>query len=330
MNNTPLLKIENVSKHFLLKSSFIDRYLLKKQKIVKAVSNISLFINEGETLGLIGESGCGKSTLGRSILRLHKPTEGKIYFESQDISNLTEKQLKPIRKKMQIIFQDPYASLNPRKSIEEIVKLPLKIHYSLDKNEMDHQVVNMIRKVGLKPQHIKRYPHQFSGGQRQRIGIARALIIEPTFVVCDEPVSALDVSIQAQIIQLMAKLKEELSLTFLFISHDISVVAYLSDRIAVMYLGEIVELAEVNELLKNPLHPYTRILLDAIPQVEQIGTRKLKTLSGDLPSPLNPPTGCKFHTRCPDAMKICGIEVPKSCEYDENHSVACHLFRRDA
>ncbi len=329
MNNKPLLKVENISKHFHLQTSFIDKYFLKKMNTVKAVSNISLDIKQGETLGLIGESGCGKSTLGRVILRLHEPTHGKVYFESENITALNQLDLKSIRKKMQIIFQDPYASLNPRMTIEEIVKLPLKIHESLSRKEMNQRVVDIIEKVGLKPQYLKRYPHQFSGGQRQRIGIARALILQPKFVVCDEPVSALDVSIQAQIIQLMAQLKEELSLTFLFISHDISVVAYLSDRIAVMYLGELVELANVGELLKNPRHPYTRILLDAIPQVDQVGVHKRVVLKGDIPSPLDPPKGCKFHTRCPDAVEKCSAEIPESREYSAGHWVSCHLFHNN-
>ncbi|MCD4720434.1 MAG: ATP-binding cassette domain-containing protein [Desulfobacula sp.] len=327
MNNDPLLKVKNVSKHFQLKTGFIDKYLFKKQNIVQAVSNVSLHIQEGETLGLIGESGCGKSTLGRVILRLHEPTQGKVYFGSKEVTALNQLELKKIKQKMQIIFQDPYASLNPRKSVEDIIKLPLKIHESLSKKKMDQRVTDIIARVGLRPQHLKRYPHQFSGGQRQRIGIARALILRPEFVVCDEPVSALDVSIQAQIIQLMGKLKEDFSLTLLFISHDISVVAYLSDRIAVMYLGELVEICDTGELLKNPLHPYTKVLLDSIPRVEQIGAHKRMILKGDIPSPLAPPSGCKFHTRCPEAMEKCNMEVPVSREYSANHWVSCHLYQ---
>lgn len=326
MNNSPLLKVQNVCKHFKLESSFVDKYLFKKQNIVKAVSNISLSINQGDTLGLIGESGCGKSTLGRAILRLHEPTDGKVFFKSEEVTAMSPQQLKKVKQKMQIIFQDPYASLNPRKSIEEIIKLPLKVHESLDRKEMNRRVLEITERVGLKSQHLKRYPHQFSGGQRQRIGIARALILKPEFVVCDEPVSALDVSIQAQIIQLMAELKEDFSLTFLFISHDISVVAYLSDRIAVMYLGELVEIADVKELLKSPLHPYTKVLLDAIPQVDRIGAHNRIVLKGDIPSPLNPPTGCKFHTRCPDAMDKCSKEAPESKEHSPKHWVSCHLL----
>jgi oligopeptide/dipeptide ABC transporter ATP-binding protein len=326
MNIRPLLEVENVTKHFYLKSSFIDKHFLKRQKIVKAVSNVSLQIKKGETLGLIGESGCGKSTLGRVILRLHEPTHGSVFFDSENICEMSHQDLQRIRRKMQIIFQDPYASLNPRMTIEKIVKLPLKIHESLNGKEMDQRVVDIIEKVGLKSQYLKRYPHQFSGGQRQRIGIARALILQPELVICDEPVSALDVSIQAQIIQLMAKLKEEFSLTLLFISHDISVVAYLSDRIAVMYLGEIVELAEVKELLKNPLHPYSKILLDAIPQVEKVGYHKRVTLKGDIPSPLDPPRGCKFHTRCPEALEKCRVDAPESTERSSGHWVTCHLY----
>ena len=327
MNETPLLKVENVSKHFQIKSSFIDKYFFKKPNTVKAVSNISLDIRQGETLGLIGESGCGKSTLGRVILRLHEPTGGKVFFGSAEVTALKHQELKKIKRKMQIIFQDPYASLNPRMSVADIIRLPLKVHESLSRKEMDQRVADITERVGLKPQHLRRYPHQFSGGQRQRIGIARALILRPEFVVCDEPVSALDVSIQAQIIQLMGKLRDEFSLTILFISHDISVVAYLSDRIAVMYLGELVEIGGVGELLKNPLHPYTQVLLDAIPQVEHIGVHKRIILKGDIPSPLAPPSGCKFHTRCPEAMQRCSIEVPVSRESCANHWVSCHLFQ---
>jgi peptide/nickel transport system ATP-binding protein/oligopeptide transport system ATP-binding protein len=329
MKDAPLLKVQDVSKHFKIKSSFVDKYLFKKQNTVKAVSNISLDIRPGETLGLIGESGCGKSTLGRVILRLHEPTRGKVFFGSKEITALKEKELKKIKRKMQIIFQDPYASLNPRMSVEDIISLPLKVHESLSRKETGQRVADITERVGLKQQHLRRYPHQFSGGQRQRIGIARALILRPEFVVCDEPVSALDVSIQAQIIQLMGKLKDELSLTMLFISHDISVVAYLSDRIAVMYLGELVEIASVIELLKNPLHPYTRVLLDAIPQVEHIGIHKRIILKGDIPSPLSPPGGCKFHTRCPEAMGRCAIDVPVARENPHSHWVSCHLFQND-
>ncbi len=325
MNDAPLLKVQNVSKHFQMKSSFVDKYLLRKQNTVKAVSNVSFEIKQGETLGLIGESGCGKSTLGRVILRLHEPTRGKVCFGDEEVTALKHNQLKKIKRKMQIIFQDPYASLNPRLPVEDIVSLPLKIHESMNRNEMDEKVVDMIQRVGLKKEHLKRYPHQFSGGQRQRIGIARALILQPEFVVCDEPVSALDVSIQAQIVQLMGKLKEELSLTFLFISHDISVVAYLSDRIAVMYLGEIVEIGEVKEILNNPIHPYTKILLDAIPQVEHVGVHKRIVLKGDIPSPLSPPSGCKFHTRCPTAKEKCCVEMPVLREFASSHWVACHM-----
>jgi oligopeptide/dipeptide ABC transporter ATP-binding protein len=327
MNDASLLQVQNISKQFLIKSSFIDKYLFKKQNIVKAVSNISLDIKQGETLGLIGESGCGKSTLGRVILRLHEPSQGKVFFGSEEVTALKYHELKRIKRKMQIIFQDPYASLNPRMSVEEIIKLSLKVHESLSRKEMDQRVLDITKRVGLKPQHLKRYPHQFSGGQRQRIGIARALILKPEFVVCDEPVSALDVSIQAQIIQLMAELKDEFSLTFLFISHDISVVAYLSDRIAVMYLGELVEIGNVSEMLNNPLHPYTQILLDAIPQVEHIGVHKRIILKGDIPSPLDPPSGCKFHTRCPQAMEKCATKVPVSKEYASDHWVSCHLYQ---
>ena len=329
MNNASLLRVQNISKEFQIKSSFIDKYLFRKQNVIKAVTNINLDIKKGETLGLIGESGCGKSTLGRVILRLYEPTRGKVFFGSEEVTTLKYHELKKIKRKMQIIFQDPYASLNPRISVEDIIKLSLKVHESMSKKEMEERVLDITERVGLKPQHLKRYPHQFSGGQRQRIGIARALIMKPEFVVCDEPVSALDVSIQAQIIQLMAKLKEEFSLTFLFISHDISVVAYLSDRIAVMYLGEVVEIGDVSEMLNNPLHPYTRVLLDAIPQVEHIGFHKRILLKGDIPSPLSPPSGCKFHTRCPEATEKCSLEVPVSKEYSPNHWVTCHLYQNN-
>jgi len=287
---------------------------------------VSFAIRRGETLGVIGESGCGKTTLGRVILRLHEPTSGRVLLDGTDLMALDQARLRTARRRMQIIFQDPYASLNPRKTVEDIIALPLRVHESVTARTARDRVALLIERVGLKASQLRRYPHQFSGGQRQRIGIARALILKPDFVVCDEPVSALDVSIQAQIIQLLRELKDELGLTYMFISHDLSVVGYVSNRIAVMYLGEIVELAETRSLLKRPAHPYTQALLSAVPQVEHLGRPERIRLTGDLPSPMSPPSGCKFHTRCPFAMEICRKVAPKPVRLGPDHVAACHLL----
>jgi oligopeptide/dipeptide ABC transporter ATP-binding protein len=326
-----LLSVEGLSKSYVGAPSLIARLTGTKPTVVRAVSDVSLTVNRGEILGLIGESGCGKSTLGRAILRLHEPTAGKIVFDGEDITALDATALKAMRRRMQIIFQDPYASLNPRRTVAEIVGLPLQLHgLATSRADLRAKVAAIIERVGLKANHLDRYPHQFSGGQRQRIGIARALVSNPEFIVCDEPVSALDVSIQAQIIRLLLDLKDEFGLTYLFISHDISVIGYLSDRVAVMYLGEIVELGPVETVLAGPRHPYTQSLMSAVPEVEASGTKKARVrLKGDLPSPLNPPSGCKFHTRCPLAIDICRHRAPQSETLGPGHSAACHRLHEN-
>ncbi|MBF9232195.1 ABC transporter ATP-binding protein [Microvirga alba] len=327
MNETqsPLLDVRNLEKVYHLNSGLLQRIARQPALNLRAVDKVSFSVNAGETLGLIGESGCGKSTLARTVLRLHEPTSGSITFDGRDITKLPHREMTALRRRMQIIFQDPYASLNPRKSVEEIVGLPLSLHRIAQRSEIRDRVVAMLESVGLKSSHLGRFPHQFSGGQRQRIGIARALILNPSFVVCDEPVSALDVSVQAQIIALLGSLKRELGLTYLFISHDIGVIGHVSDRIAVMYLGDIVEIGPARELLRAPQHPYTRALLSAVPQIDAGPKRERVKLSGDLPSPLAPPPGCKFHTRCPFAVERCRQETPALRKVAGQGMVACHL-----
>ncbi|MBD3677444.1 MAG: dipeptide ABC transporter ATP-binding protein [Rhodobacteraceae bacterium] len=321
----PLISVENLEKAYLGRLSIADRLTGRTHTVVQAVNGVSFDIKRGEILGLIGESGCGKSTLGRSILRLQEPTAGRVTFDGQDVTALSPSEMKAMRRRMQIIFQDPYASLNPRRTVAEIVGLPLQLHgLAKTASEARDLVAEIVAKVGLKTAHMDRYPHQFSGGQRQRIGIARALVSHPEFIVCDEPVSALDVSIQAQIIQLLMDLRREMGLTYLFISHDISVIGYLSDRVAVMYLGEIVELGTVDAVLSNPRHPYTQSLMSAVPEVDNPGQRQRVRLTGDLPSPLSPPSGCKFHPRCPLATDVCRTSVPKPESVGANHTAACH------
>ncbi len=323
---TEMLKVRGLVKHYDSRRGILGKLTGNPGSLVQAVSGVDITILQGKTLGLIGESGCGKSTLGRAILRLHEPTSGAIEFDGVDVINLDAEAMKEMRQKMQIIFQDPYASLNPRKTVRQIIGQPLIIHGQASGAEVDKRVVEMMERVGLKVNHMNRYPHQFSGGQRQRIGIARALILNPKFVVCDEPVSALDVSIQAQIIELLDDLKRELGLTYLFISHDISVIGYVSERIAVMYLGKIVEEGDTKTILNSPLHPYTQALLSSVPQVENTGVTKDRIrLTGDLPSPVDPPKGCKFHTRCPHASDICRAVEPVCETVEGSHSVACHL-----
>lgn len=323
---TDMLKVRGLVKHYDTRRSLLGKMTGNPGSLVQAVSGVDITIQQGKTLGLIGESGCGKSTLGRAILRLHEPTSGAVEFDGVNVINLDDEAMKKMRQKMQIIFQDPYASLNPRKTVLQIIGQPLKIHDKISDAEVDERVKEMMARVGLKVNHMNRYPHQFSGGQRQRIGIARALILNPKFVVCDEPVSALDVSIQAQIIELLADLKRELGLTYLFISHDISVIGYVSERIAVMYLGKIVEEGDTKTILNSPLHPYTQALLSSVPQVESTGATKDRIrLTGDLPSPVDPPMGCKFHTRCPHASDICKSVEPVYQPVEGTHSVACHL-----
>lgn len=320
-----LVDVQHVKKYYPLKGGVLKRTIGH----VKAVDDVSFHIFRGETLGIVGESGSGKSTLGRVILRLLTPSEGKIFFNGKEISQLRRKQLRPFRRDMQMIFQDPFASLNARMSVAELIEEPLFVQTSLSKRERKEKALEMMEKVGLRVEDRQKYPHEFSGGQRQRIGIARALIIRPQFVICDEPVSALDVSIQAQVLNVMKDLQDDLGLTYLFIAHDLSVVKHISDRIAVMYLGRIAELAPKQTLYKHPLHPYTKALLASIPV---LATKPLKerrkkiTVDGDLPSPSNPPSGCAFRTRCPEAHDRCIVDRPELTEVDDGHFVACHLY----
>ena len=297
---------------------------------MKAVDDVSFFVNKGETLGLVGESGCGKTTTGRSILRLYEPTGGKITFDGKvilDVENKVKVDMLPYRQKMQMVFQDPYASLDPRMTVGDIVGEAIDIHkLAANKKERHDRIISMLEKVGLNSEHANRYPHEFSGGQRQRVGIARALAVNPQFIVCDEPISALDVSIQAQVVNMFEELQEQMGLTYLFIAHDLSVVKHISDRIGVMYLGKMVELADSYELVARSLHPYTKSLISAIPIADPIKARASKriVLQGDVPSPLNPPTGCRFRTRCPYADECCAQKEPEWREVEKGHYVACH------
>ncbi|MBO8127008.1 MAG: dipeptide ABC transporter ATP-binding protein [Firmicutes bacterium] len=322
MGAEALLEVKNLVKHFPITRGII---FSKQVGAVRAVDNISFTVNKGETLGLVGESGCGKSTTGRVILRLLEATSGEVRFEGRNILDLSPREMRELRKDMQIIFQDPYASLNPRMTVGDIIAEPLKIHGLAKGKERQKRVNELLEVVGLASYHARRYPHEFSGGQRQRIGIARALAVKPKLIICDEPVSALDVSIQAQVINLLQDLQKEFGLTYLFIAHDLSVVKHISDRVAVMYLGKIVELAEKNELFDNPKHPYTKALLSAIPVPDPTFKRERIILQGDVPSPINPPSGCRFHTRCPVAKDICKVKEPEYREVGPNHWAACHL-----
>ena len=316
-----VIKTENLKKYFNASNAFGG-----KKGRVYAVDDINLSIYRGETLGLVGESGCGKSTLGRTILRLNDATEGKIFFDGQDISSLKKEPLRQMRRHMQMIFQDPYSSLNPRMTVMEIIRSPLDAFNIGTKEEREEKVVSLMERVGLGKQHLFRYPHEFSGGQRQRVVIAKALILKPGFVVADEPVSALDVSVRSQILNLMKELQKEFSFTCLFISHDLSVVKHISNRVAVMYLGQIVEITDKQELYENPCHPYTKALLSAIPIPDARVKIRRQILSGDVPSPYNPPSGCRFHTRCPMATERCRSQAPELYDIGGTHMVSCHLF----
>jgi len=321
-----LVQIRNLQMHFPVTKGII---LQRQVGAVKAVDGVSFNIKQGETLGLVGESGCGKSTTGRAILQLYRPTAGSVIFRGTDLTKLKGEEMRRMRRKVQMIFQDPYASLNPRMTVGDIIGEPIKVHNLRQGKEVRVRVQELLQLVGLNPYFINRYPHEFSGGQRQRIGVARALAVEPEFVVCDEPVSALDVSIQAQIINLLEDLQDRLGLTYLFIAHGLAVVKHISDRVAVMYLGKIVELAEGRELYSMPMHPYTQALLSAVPipdpKIEK--RRKRIILEGDVPSPLNPPSGCHFHTRCPIAIEKCKVEEPPFLDYGNGHFAACWRAR---
>ena len=318
---TELLNVDHLVKQFAVQRSLLG----KPTVLLNAVSDVNLTVYKGEVLGVVGESGCGKSTLGRTILQLEKPTSGHVYYNGQDLTALSGEQLRQMRRKLQIIFQDPYASLNPRMTIKELISAPLEAFQIGTKEEREQRVLHMMQLVGLDESYLYRYPHEFSGGQRQRIVIARALILRPEFVVCDEPVSALDVSVRSQVLNLMKQLQKELDLTCIFISHDLSVIKYICNRIAVMYLGHLVELADKDELYERPAHPYTKALLDAIPIPEANRSKQHTTLSGDVPSPINPPSGCVFHTRCPYAQERCSCEVPElRASVDGKRFCACH------
>ncbi len=321
-NRTVLLEIRNLKAYFPVKRKSIR----EDKKVVKAVDDISIEIYKGETLGIVGESGSGKSTLGRTILKLIEPTSGEILFKGEPIQKLSGKALQKFRNQMQMVFQDPFSSLNPRMRVGEIIEEPMKLQLALSKEERQTRVKELLEKVGMREDAMKKFPHEFSGGQRQRIGIARALTINPAFIIADEPVSALDVSVQSQVLNLMMDLQDELELTYMFISHDLGVVKHISDRVAVMYLGRIVEVGEKHALYENPLHPYTKALLAAIPVVDFEEKRDVEPLHGDLPSPVDPPVGCVFHTRCPKAMPICSEKRPVLTKQKNDQHVACFLY----
>jgi peptide/nickel transport system ATP-binding protein/oligopeptide transport system ATP-binding protein len=315
-----MLEIEGLKKYFYVGGGF-----LKKPKVSRAVDDVSFIIEEGETLGLVGESGCGKTTCGKTILKLYEPDGGKITFRGEDITHLNRSEMRKYRCDMSIIYQDPFGSLDPRMNIGGIISEPMEVHNLYSKSEREDKVTEIMEKVGLTPEQINRYPHEFSGGQRQRIGIARALAVDPDFIVADEPVSALDVSIQAQILNLMQDLQKEFGFTYLFITHDLSVIKHICDRIAVMYVGKIVEMAEKSQLFNNPLHPYTEALLSAVPVPNPKFKRKEIILTGDVPSTTNPPSGCRFHPRCPIAKEICSQKEPDFVDKGNRHFAACHF-----
>ncbi|MGB6521464.1 MAG: dipeptide ABC transporter ATP-binding protein [Candidatus Cybelea sp.] len=322
MNNGSLVEVKDLFKYFPIHAGLMSRHVAD----VRAVDGVSFRIEEGETLGLVGESGSGKTTIGRLLLRLLPATKGEIIFENRDVLAMNRNEIRRLRRSIQIIFQDPFASLNPRMSIGEIIAEPVRIHRIATGKAVEERVQELLSLVGLQPYHANRYPHEFSGGQRQRVGVARALAVDPRFIVCDEPVSALDVSIQAQIINLLEDLQKKLKLTYLFIAHDLSVVRHISTRVAVMYVGKIVELADRDALYEQPMHPYTQALLSAIPIPDPVLEKRRKriVLTGDIPSPVSPPPGCRFHTRCPVAFERCKIEEPPLREYAPGHFAACH------
>ncbi|MCM8711989.1 dipeptide ABC transporter ATP-binding protein [Clostridium sp. SYSU_GA19001] len=320
----PLLEVKNLKKYFPVKKGLFD----KQKSFVKAVDDVSFTINRGETLGLVGESGCGKTTTGRTVIKLYEPTDGSIIFDGVDIAKLKPKEMLPYRKKIQMIFQDPYASLDGRMTVGDIIGEAIDIHKLMNGKERLERIHYLLNRVGLNSEHANRYPHEFSGGQRQRIGIARALAVQPDFIVCDEPISALDVSIQAQVVNMLEDLQEDLGLTYLFIAHDLSMVKHISNKIGVMYLGHMVEIGESNELYKNPMHPYTKALLSAIPvpDPDMSASNKRIVLEGETPSPIDPPKGCRFRARCKYAKPICSEVTPVLKDFGNGHEVACHLY----
>jgi oligopeptide/dipeptide ABC transporter ATP-binding protein len=322
MGEQYLIEVKNLKKYFG------GGGLLKKKPVIKAVDDVSFSIAKGETFGLIGESGCGKSTVARTMIRLYNPTSGSVIFDGTDIARLGEKELRPYRRRIQMIFQDPYASLDPRMTVKRIITEPLTAHDICPRSEYEERVAESLRMVGLEPAHMGKYPHEFSGGQRQRIGIARAIITQPDIIICDEPISALDVSIQAQVVNMLQSLQEQLGLTYCFIAHDLAMVKYISKRMAVMYVGQLVEVAPSEELYRAPLHPYTIGLIGAIPIADpRIAQMKDEvSIEGEIPSPSNPPSGCRFRTRCPESMDICKEVIPTLKEITPNHFVSCHLF----
>ena len=320
-----ILEVRHLKKHFVLKKTLMGKPL----STLKAVDDVSFKVYPGETLGIVGESGCGKTTMGRTILKLHQPTAGQVFFKGVDIAGYKAKQMRPLRTKMQIVFQDPYSSLPPRSTVGDIISEPVRVHNIVPPDQVKDYVLKLMEQCGLRDYYYERYPHEFSGGQRQRICIARALAVQPDLVVCDEPVSALDVSIQAQIINLLKKLQQERNFTYLFISHDLSVVKYISDKIGVMYLGSLVEFGKKDDIFNNPMHPYTEALFSAVPNPNPDEKSERILLKGDIPSPANPPMGCKFHTRCPKAMEICKHITPKYKDYGNGHCVACHCYSQE-
>ena len=320
-----LLRVEDLKIYYLVAGSGFG-----KKEFVKAVDGVTFEVKKGEVFGIVGESGCGKSTLGRGVCKLENLTSGHVYLDGEDITEYNDRRMRSIRKKVQMVFQDPYASLNPRMSVFDIIAEPLLVHHLYqDKADLEKKVLDLLHRVGLDDYHANRYPHEFSGGQRQRIGIARALAVEPSLIIADEPVSALDVSIQAQVLNLLNELKHDLDLTYIFVAHDLSVVEYISDRVGVMYLGNFVEVGEKEKIYSNPMHPYTQALLSAVPVPDPTAKRERILLEGSIPSAHKPPTGCKFHTRCPKCMECCKTQAPERYEVDDGHYVYCHLYDKE-